>query len=267
MFLRSWLLFCLTVSLKKYIGLKYGVPAAEMNFEEDLKSCMGKVLKGREVIYTFLGRVYEREVDEEFLSALIHRMDLLLAFEEMAGVDVNLKEGFKELRAYLSGARNRELNEVLLELAADYANLFLGVGYAYHKKGIPHPSESVYLTGYMYQDVIDEIFDAYLEAGVTKSPEFREPEDHIALEMYFMAYLCTKALEALDAGDLQSLRRHLKRQGDFLTNHLLKWALKLADDVIENANTMFYKAVGKITKGLLTMEGEVLEWLARGLEA
>jgi len=260
-------LLCLYCIAKRYIGLKYEASATEMNFEGDFKSRMSKVLKGREIIYMFLGRVYEKEIDEELLSALIHRIDMLLAFEEMAGVDINVKEGFKELRAYLSQVRNRELNEVLLELATDYANLFLGVDYAYHKKGIPHPSESVYLTGYMYQDVIDEVFDAYLEAGVAKSSEFREPEDHVALEMYFMAHLCTKALEALNAGDLQSLRRHLERQRDFLTNHLLKWALKLADDVIESANTMFYKAVGKITKGLLTMEEEVLQQLVGELEA
>jgi anaerobic sulfite reductase subunit A len=50
-------------------------------------------------------------------------------------------------------------------------------------------------------------------------------------------------------------------QRTFLVEQLLKWAPKLAEDIIKNANTLFYKALGKVTKGFLNMEEKVVNKL------
>jgi anaerobic sulfite reductase subunit A len=107
--------------------------------------------------------------------------------------------------------------------------------------------------------VVDQVFDAYLEEGLTKSSDFKEPEDHIALELHFMAHLCRKAIISLNNGKQQDILKYLNVQKTFLVGQLLKWAPKLAEDITKNANTLFYKALGKVTKGFLNMEERVID--------
>jgi TorA maturation chaperone TorD len=57
--------------------------------------------------------------------------------------------------------------------------------------------------------------------GVRKVDEYREPEDHIAVELQFMAYLCRRTIEALnDGGRLDEVKKYLEAQRDFINNHL-----------------------------------------------
>jgi anaerobic sulfite reductase subunit A len=118
----------------------------------------------------------------------------------------------------------------------------------------------------MLKDEVDQIHAIYLKAGLIRSREFKEPEDHVALQLYFMAYLCRRAAEHMENGNLQDLLKNLKIQKTFLDEHLLKWVPKLAVDVIENADTSFYKAIGKITKGLLNMERTAIKELIKQAE-
>ena len=46
----------------------------------------------------------------------------------------------------------------------------------------------------MYQEPRDRVLSAYWNAGVNKTKEFTEPEDHIAIELQFMEYLCRKTV-------------------------------------------------------------------------
>lgn len=230
-----------------------------------------KLLKDRETIYSFLGRICEKEIDEQLLNNLLAFKELLLRDNSIAKSNsADVKDGFEELHSYLLGlsGEKEKLDRALLELAADYADLFLGVGYARGKgEGIPHPSESVYLEGYLYGDVVEKLFEAYLEEGLVKSSDFNEPEDHIALELYFMAHLCRKANMYLDSGKHQDLLNYLNMQKAFLTEHLLKWAPRLAEDITKYANTIFYRAVGKIMKGFLNIEEEVIDKLVNQAKA
>jgi len=228
---------------------------------EKVKSLLMRSLKGRERMYSLLGRVYEKEVDKDLLSNLLNQREHLLKHKLIGDVDSNVEDGFEELYVYLNKLDSGKIDQALLELAVDYASLFLGVKYAREKKGIPHPSESVYLTGYLYQDERDQVLDMYVEEGLVKSPDFTEPEDHVALEMYFMAHLCRKAIKQLESGELENLKKTLYTQKKFLTEHILKWIPKLADDVIQNADTEFYKAFGKITRGFIRIEKEIIEKL------
>jgi len=229
------------------------------------KIAFAKLLKDRETVYSFLGRVCEKEVDEQLLNNLLACRELLLKNNSVVELySTEVKDGFQELSNYLQGLceEKEKMNRVLVELAADYAELFLGVGYARGKgEGIPHPSESVYLGGYLYSDVVEKLFDAYLEEGLVKSPDFNEPEDHIALELYFMAHLCRKANMHLDLGRQQDLLKYLNMQKAFLNEHLLKWAPRLAEDIIKYANTIFYRAIGKIMREFLKVEGGNIEKL------
>lgn len=224
------------------------------------KSDLFKFLKGRETMYSFLGRMCEKEIDEQSLEDLLARKELFTKFKSISELDADVKEGFEELYSYLIRLRGGKLSEAMLELAVDYANLFLGVGHA-RGKGIAHPSESTYMVGHLYHDAVDQVFEAYLGEDLIKSPHFKEPEDHIALELYFMAHLCKKAIMSLNSEKRQDFLKYLNMQKTFLVEHLLKWAPSFAEDIVKNANTLFYKALGKMMKGFLNMEKKIIDEL------
>jgi len=230
---------------------------------ENIKDKLVNSLKGREAIYLFLSRIYEKEIDAETFRKYLESKNSFLGYSSIEELDPNVNEGFKQLYEYFSKVDEERIDEEILKLAVDYANLFLGVKYTRERKGIPHPSESVYMTGYMYQDERDDVFKMYLDEGLVKSEDFREPEDHIAIELYFMAYLCKKAISFLENEDYDSLLGNLMKQKRFLNKHLLKWAFKLANDVIEYADTKFYRATGKILKGFLNMEKNAINELIK----
>lgn len=173
--------------------------------------------------------------------------------------DKELSEGFKHVYNYLKNLNEDNLKDAIVELAVDYANLFFGVLYAKEKKGIPHPSESVYLTGLLYQEPTDEVRKIYYKHRLIKSGSLKgEPEDHIALELYFMARLCERSLRKLNEKRFEEVAKLLKTQFEFLKNHLLKWAPQMTGDVIRYAETDFYKGIGRITKGVLEADYEEL---------
>jgi len=233
------------------------------------KSYLAKLLRDREMIYTFLGRACEKEVDEQLLNDLFACRELLEENSIVKSSSAHVKDGLEELSNYLLrlSEKREELSRAILELAVDYADLFLGVGRFRKGEGIAHPSESVYLTGYLYSDVVEEIFDAYLEEGLVKSSDFKEPEDHIALELYFMAYLCRKARELLESEAYHELLRCLDKQKAFLNKHLLRWAPLLAEDIIKYAGTAFYRAVGKMMRGFLELERSNIDELIERVKA
>jgi TorA maturation chaperone TorD len=151
-----------------------------------------------------------------------------------------------------------EPHRVIAELAADYAGLFLNAG------GRPaYPYESVHTSPerLLMQQARDEVRQAYVAAGLTRSDECREPEDHIALELEFMRYLCSCTVAALQQGNPEQTRVQLQRQREFLVRHLLAWGPKFCEDVIRNAATDFYRAVGCLVRDFLKFEKEMIDLL------
>lgn len=144
------------------------------------------------------------------------------------------------IKKYIENAIKRDLKEVELELAVDYANIFLGV-----KKKPPHPSESAYKTGLLMQEPCDEVLHAYWDAGVNVIEEFKEPAGHVAIELQSISYLCGKAQEYLEKNDKEDFLRFLKMQKDFMEEHLIQWVPQLAKNIQESPDTDFYGGLGK----------------------
>ena len=218
----------------------------------------------RSRVYDFLGRVYEREIDEDSLLRMQKaREDMAKLTESTDEVNERIKHGLKLIVGYLESTANRKTRDVLLELAAEYADLFLGV-----KGTPPHPSESVYLNEFhpMYQRQRDEVLAIYRDEGVDKVKEFHEPEDHAALELQFMGYLCERTAEVSGKKDWKEARRLLELQRKFLDQHILKWMPKLAKDVVENAETDFYRGMAYLTDGYLEADRRTIDEILGELE-
>ena len=212
--------------------------------------------ENRRLMYAFLSRMFEREVTLDMLKELSDKKNPILASGSLEGFDeVKLRKGFEMLGGYLRSAGDRDPNKVKLELAVEYANLFLGV-----KRKPAHPSESVYMSEAqsMYQEPRDRVLSTYWEAGVDKKKEFTEPEDHIAIELQFMEYLSRKVVESLQKGDRQEAIRFLKTSQGFLHEHLGVWVPRLAKDVHESAEIDFYKGVATMTDAFTAIDSRAV---------
>ena len=117
------------------------------------------------------------------------------------------------------------------------------------------------------QRVRDDILKEYRKAGIFKVDEFTEPEDHVALELQFMAYQCGKMEEALQKGDDSETGRLLEVQKDFLDKHLSIWIPRLTKDILESGRAGFYRGAAKITEAFIKMDKETVDGLLEGREA
>jgi TorA maturation chaperone TorD len=191
------------------------------------------------------------------------KKDLFLASAQDPEVSATeLAEGFKQIADYASSLKADELEKARLELAIEYAGLFLGVWH------VPaHPSESAYFTGgqAIMQEPRDKVLEIYRSMSVDRGDQFKEPEDHIALELQFMAHVCEKSNAALKDNNIVETRRCLEVQRDFLNDHLGKWVPNLSADIQKSARREFYKAIAKITEGYVEMDKKVVAELLESL--
>lgn len=195
-----------------------------------------EMLKARENMYHFLSHLYILEVDKTLLS-VIKKMK----FPQNQN-DLEIYKGYKVLEEYVENFNENNLDE----LAVDYASTFLAAGVAQGLAAFPY--ESVYTSKkrIVDQESCSSVKDMYAKSGVVlRENTPKVPEDHIAVEFDFMAYLCK-----ID---------DLKTQKLFFENHLFNWVLAFCSDVDKYAKTDFYKGLAKITAGYMNLEKEYLK--------
>lgn len=209
----------------------------------------GELMTRRGNFYQFLSRFFRREMDDKQVARL-KQMVFPTACE-----DALMEEGYRLLENYLQAADEG----APLELAVDYARIFLGAGRG--DTNAAYPYESFYVSGQrnLMQEARDQVLASYLKKGLQKNPETASfPEDHLALELYFMAVLCEEGA-GLTAGDQPAaVLESLQEQRQFLQEHLLNWIPGFCRDIDGYAATDFYRGIGRITSGFLKMDGAVL---------
>ena len=214
----------------------------------DQETTIADVLRGRMATYQFLSRLFRVEVDQELYDTLMS-----MRFPANTG-NALVDEGYRMICGYLSQADGT----VLTELAVDYVRAFIGSGNDGFSAAYPY--ESVYTSegGLMMQDAYAEVLHVYRGAGFAKNPGFKEPEDHLAVELAFMALLCGRAVEALRAGDEAGAERQLRAQREFLSDHLLNWIDRFTADVRKAAEDGFYFDLATFTEDFLTADAAEL---------
>lgn len=199
----------------------------------------------RASLYRLLARIYILEVNRPLLEAL-----QAMVFPNFAD-NPDLNEGYALLRAYLAGATEDDLED----LAADYAGIFLAAGVAQGLAAFPYESVYVSKTRMVGQEPRVRVAALYAARGLALACDLpKTPEDHVALELEYMACLCRELTEAGD--NTEAL---LAEQKMFLEKHLLNWVPLFCKDVGKYAQTDFYRAIGKITAGVLQLEQVLLQ--------
>lgn len=141
------------------------------------------------------------------------------------------------------------------DLQVDYTHLFVGV-----KRVLAPLWESVYFNKerLVFQEQTLQVREWYRKYGLEIEKLGSEPDDHLGLELAFVAHLAQLSLEARDRGDEAGLVRLLQDQAAFLNEHLMLWVPLWSELVDEHARTDFYRGIAKMVSGGITA---VHSWL------
>lgn len=129
-------------------------------------------------------------------------------------------------------------------LAHDHLYLYTGVS-----APLAQPYESPYFSGdgLVMDERAAQVRSCYTRLGV-RAPDVRYPDDHIGLEIAFVAECARAIAQGTDAAPL--LR-------EFLDEHLGTFAPQVLAATREHATTAIYRALPDLTEGLIAAAAEL----------
>jgi TorA maturation chaperone TorD len=87
---------------------------------------------------------------------------------------------------------------------------------------------------------------------------YQEPDDHVGLELAFLAHLGQLALAAEAEGDPVRMAELLAAERMFLKAHAQRWIPAFCAQVGEHTQSGFYRGVALVTAGVLAELGAAL---------
>lgn len=214
----------------------------------------------RQFGYSFLRRAFIESPNAELISAL--KEEELLDAIPYQSVNESIAQGIKAIKEELEAESFSD--ERVLEFGDDYIQMFVGPG----KLPCP-PWEAVYRSEKrrVFQKETVEVRRAY-EAYKLQPEKFkREPDDHIALELHFMGYLCDRFADYVNDGKLTFAKKVTNSQVEFLDWHLLQWVAPFCTDIRTHAQTGFYRGMADILEGFLVQDREYVGSMADAIQA
>ena len=192
---------------------------------------------GRALAYRFLATMYLAEPRVEWLAGLA--AEGLLDEFPVPPEDARMAQGLNLIASAVQVPDEAALS-------ADYQRLFVGPA------RLPAPPwESVYRSEerLIFDWPALAVREQFRQMGLA-SEKANEPDDHIGLELLFMALMTEREAD----GNQQAV--HVQRS--FLQQHLMAWAPAFCDDLVAHAQTDLYRGLGLLTRGLLEQDWKQL---------
>lgn len=123
--------------------------------------------------------------------------------------------------------------ETINELAADYASIYLNHGIQ------ASPEESVWIDeeNLTHQDSMFQVRSWYARYGLS-APNWRiRPDDHLVLELQFIAHLISHA----------ATQESLREAARFMDEHLLRWLMPFAGRIAARCEIPYFAATAMLT--------------------
>ena len=209
-----------------------------------------QLMESRAHIYQTLSRCFETEITSEFAQ------ELQTSFS-FSSDNEDLNEVFAQIVAFASDLSDDDLEE----LAVIYDRVFYGMGPRNCDKAYPYESVYTSKSGYMMQEAYEQVKREYLRAGFEKNPDFTEPEDHMAVELAFMAMLCEKTREELAKGNEEAAEALIGKQKKFIAEHLMSWLDRFTAALKKAADEGFYAWLALGTRLFVHYDQEILNEL------
>ncbi|MEF9958456.1 MAG: molecular chaperone TorD family protein [Niameybacter sp.] len=173
--------------------------------------------------------LYTTEADDTFDAMSAHAMDLKMKLKE---------EGFLE------------------QVKTEYTKLLIGPG-----KLVAYPWASMYLgrEKMLFLESTVAVRKAYQQYGFVPQAYLQVADDHLAIELHFMAKMSARAQEAFAQGDLETLKFTLEGQKTFIKEHLLTWIPQYAKDMEQAPTDFVYPQFAKGLEAFIRVDLELLE--------
>ncbi len=225
-----------------------------MKNNTDATANLSETLIGEILFFGLLGKALYEKPDRQWLEALI--ADHVFAEAPFGAEQPEIAHGLQILQQWSLAQTDGIVDEHFSDLKMDYTRLFIGLDTL-----ITAPWESVYYNRerMVFQEQTIQVRNWYARFGLQVEQYNREPDDHIGLEMSFVAHLASLALQALEADDQTTLKELMQAQRDFLAEHPLCWAPTWAKRVKERATTDFYRGMAHLSHGALLAAADVLQ--------
>lgn len=205
----------------------------------------------RTQVYSLLAELFLNPLDEQMLDTL--RQPEFVADWPLGRDLPDVEQGLARMVAALPAAN-------LTDLRQEFYHLFGFLGPA----DAP-PWQSVYLDRehvLMGEETL-RLRALFARFGLVVAETERQPEDHLSLQLLFLATLAARTAEQLAAGDEAGARALLEGQRECLEENLLRWAERFTEQAEAASESGFYGGLSRLTLGLLRLDlGELHRLLA-----
>lgn len=214
------------------------------------------LMLARQRAYSWFQALLGAEPCADTLAAALSddALDALAFFAGEEGAAGAFGEALKNVREHQVAWRADP--EGFLDAARSaYGVLFVGPDH------LPAPPwESCYREGSraLFQATTLEVRKAYFEDGLLPEGYPNVADDHLAIELDYLAALGARASAALEAGDCAHAARALARPDGFRVSHLLKWVPAFACDLdnVPEVHHLFADVV-QLLHRFLVLDGDV----------
>jgi len=141
-------------------------------------------------------------------------------------------------------------------LAVEHTHLFAGL---MEGSAPPPPFESAWREGLEPGGVLAQVNQSYADAGFANIDLSAGPQDHLGVELKFMAILALREAEAWQQDDATTASMRIDQQQAFLDQHLLTWVPRWADTLAQRTQERLYWALARLIVLALTDNAEVMK--------
>ncbi len=218
--------------------------------EKTEKQKMTALARQRSNIYGLLATVFRQEVTSDFLQKMQDPqfMGVLSHF----GIDWT---------NYLSQPEEQLLDE----LAVEYARLFLGPGkHISPHESVHHQRDDAQWSQLWGQSTVE--VKKFIEfSGLHYKSEYTGLPDHISVELEFMQQVTLREEQAWAEQDKDTALSCLKNEKKFIEEHLARWVPSFCEKVIQEAELLFYREMAALTKNFIEFEKEEINRYGDGI--
>jgi len=150
-------------------------------------------------------------------------------------------------------------NELVEELAVEYARLFLGPGEHISPHESVHHEVDGGDWGLLWGQETVKVKQFMESAGLAYAADYKGIPDHISVELEFLQKLTLGEGTAWAEEDIEGAVFGLKMEKMFIKKHLIKWVPMFCDKVIARANAPFYREMAEVTKGFVQFEQQKID--------
>lgn len=219
-----------------------------------------RIARSRGALYSLLARAMSPPTTA-LCDAISEGLFCLAVREAMAGAPIFHRDCLDaELALKLAGDENAEaLSDAML---VEHTRLF--------STGLlcPHyETDFVAADSYRSMHVIADVARMYALFGVKVASLAAERPDHIAVELDFMNWLCSKEAHAAQKGQIGNVKLCRRAQRLFFRKHLGRWGNAAARAFREAAKLGFCQGIGELLERLLGAEAKFLRVQSDAIEA